>query len=164
MTFEELYTLITCIEACLNSRPLTTLNNDPNDFDVLTPAHFLIGDDLTSTLEPDLKDIRVNRLSRWQRMEQLRQHFWSRWSREYLSCLQQRSKWRSTSGADIEIGQLVLIKEENVPPLKWLLGRVTEVHRGTDQRVRVVSVKTKAGCIKRAVVKLCKLPVESVSD
>ena len=164
MTFEELYTLITCIEACLNSRPLIPLSNDPNDFDVLTPAHFLIGDHLTSTLEPDLKDIRVNRLSRWQRMEQLRQHFWSRWSKEYLSGLQQRSKWKSTSGADIEIGQLVLIKEENVPPLKWLLGRVTEVHRGTDQRVRVVSVKTKAGCIKRAVARLCKLPVESVPD
>ncbi|XP_046401619.1 uncharacterized protein LOC124167678 [Ischnura elegans] len=40
MTFEEMPTLLCQIEACLNSRPLSPLSNDPNDLVPLTPGHF----------------------------------------------------------------------------------------------------------------------------
>ncbi|GFX58375.1 integrase catalytic domain-containing protein [Trichonephila clavipes] len=39
-SYEELLTLITQIEAILNSRPLTPLSSDVDDLEVLTPAHF----------------------------------------------------------------------------------------------------------------------------
>ena len=35
-------TLLTQIEACLNSRPLVTLPNDDDGIEALTPSHFLI--------------------------------------------------------------------------------------------------------------------------
>ncbi|XP_069964356.1 uncharacterized protein [Bactrocera oleae] len=41
-TFEELPTLLTRIESCLNSRPLSPLSEDPRNIEPLTPGHFLI--------------------------------------------------------------------------------------------------------------------------
>lgn len=57
LTFKNLYTLLTQIVATLNSRLLVPLSSDPNDYDVLTPAHFLIGRRLTSVADPDLNPL-----------------------------------------------------------------------------------------------------------
>lgn len=66
LTFEELTTLTTQIEAILNSRPITPESNDPCDFRALSPGHFLIGQPLTSIPDPDITEISTNRLIRWQ--------------------------------------------------------------------------------------------------
>jgi hypothetical protein len=160
LTYDELYTLLTRIEACLNSRPLVPMSNDPNDLTAITPGHFLIGEALTAPLEPDLTELKINRLSRHQLLERLRQHFWKRWRTEYLSYLQGRTKWQSPSPS-LQPGDLVLLVEDNVPPLCWPLGRIQQVHPGSDGNVRVVTVKTNRGTYKRGVRKVCVLPIES---
>jgi hypothetical protein len=160
LTYDELYTLLTRIEACLNSRPLVPMTNDPNDLTAITPGHFLIGEALTAPLEPDLTELKINRLSRHQLLERLRQHFWKRWRTEYLSYLQGRTKWQSPSPS-LQPGDLVLLVEDNVPPLCWPLGRIQQVHPGSDGNVRVVTVKTNRGTYKRGVRKVCVLPIES---
>lgn len=43
LNVEEMYRVLARIEACMNSRPLTPVSDDPNDFTALTPGHFLIG-------------------------------------------------------------------------------------------------------------------------
>lgn len=48
LSFEEMTTILTEVEATLNSRPLTFVNNDLNEPQPLTPAHFLVGERLTS--------------------------------------------------------------------------------------------------------------------
>lgn len=78
LSFEKLYTVLTLIEACLNSRPLTPLSNDPSDLHPLTPGHFLIGDAITAIPEHNLMDLSMNRLTRYQLLIQIKQHFWVR--------------------------------------------------------------------------------------
>lgn len=92
LTYEEMATLLIQIEACLNSRPLQPLSDDPEDFSALTPGHFLIGSALTAVLEPSLAEEPSTRLARWQLLQQMRGHFWLRWSREYLHTLAHRPK------------------------------------------------------------------------
>jgi len=61
----EFATILCQIEACLNSRPITALSDDPDDLSALTPGHFLIGRLLLSIPEELVLEINANRLSRW---------------------------------------------------------------------------------------------------
>ncbi|XP_063911207.1 uncharacterized protein LOC135128239 [Zophobas morio] len=158
--FEEMQTLLIQVEACLNSRPLTSISNDPNDLTPLTPGHFLVGTPLTAVPEDNVTTLPTNRLSRWQQISRTQQQFWKRWSAEYLGQLQNRPKWTKASHNNIKVDDLVVIKEDHTPPLAWKMGRVTTVHPGQDGLIRVVTVKTANGVTKRPVVKLCVLPTE----
>lgn len=52
----------------------------------------------------------------------------------------------------------VVLKEENLPPLKWSLGRIVKLHPGLDGvNARVVSVRTSTGILIRPVAKVCIL-------
>lgn len=161
LTFEEMSTILAQIEAVLNSRPLTPLSNDVNDYSFLTPAHFLINDSLISIPEPSLSDLSVNRLSRWQHLQAMQQHFWRRWSKEYLGHLQERTKWKANRGQQLEPGTLVIMRDDNSPPLHWPMGRIEATHPGIDGIVRVATVRTARGTFKRPASKLSPLPIET---
>lgn len=64
------------------------------------------------------------------------------------------SKGRAKAGA------LVLIKDENLPPLRWPLARVIDLIPGTDGVARVARLQTGSGVTKRAIAKLCLLPLD----
>ncbi|XP_076397902.1 uncharacterized protein LOC143266157 [Megachile rotundata] len=163
LTFEKLTTVLAQIEACLNSRPLAPLGDSTDSFDFLTPGHFLIGGPLVSVPEPTLIDEKTSRLSRWQLVQQMRDHFWRRWAAEYLNTLQTRSKW-SQPQPNVKPGDLCLITSEVTPPTKWPVGRIIEVYPGSDGKVRVVLVRTPQTTLKRPVAKLCLFPETQTSD
>ncbi|XP_011880190.1 PREDICTED: uncharacterized protein LOC105568822 [Vollenhovia emeryi] len=159
LTFEELTTLLTQIEAILNSRPLEPLSDDADDIAALTPGHFLVGSPLTAIPEPSLTDLAISRLSRWQLIQQ-KAHFWTHWAAHYLQRQQAISKWHHRSN-EIKVGSLVLITDERLPPCKWPLARITALHPGKDGLVRVVTLKTATTTLIRPVVKLAVLPISS---
>ncbi|XP_072392371.1 uncharacterized protein [Diabrotica undecimpunctata] len=132
-TFEELSTVLSQIEAVLNSRPICALSDDPSDFSFLTPGHFLIGSNLMSYPELDLSDIQENKLSLWNKCTRIQQHMWKVWTRDYLNRLQNRPKW-FTPQVGIKPDDLVLLKDENSPPLKWPIARVVETYPGKDNK------------------------------
>lgn len=160
LTFEKISTILYEIEAILNSRPLTPLSEDPNDLACLTPGHFLVGNPLNSFPCRDFSDINENRLLRWQRVQQLRQHFWHRWSLEYLQSLQRRNKWKSNKGPQLKPNQLVLVKQQGLAPMQWLIGRVESIHPGADGEIRVATIKTATGTLSRPLSRLALLPID----
>ncbi|CAG9101299.1 unnamed protein product [Plutella xylostella] len=119
--------------------------------------HFLIGRPLRSLPSPNVEEQNISPLRRYARLEQIRQHFWQRWQREYISELQQRSKWR-TNHSSLQIGDLVLIQEDNTSPLNWALGRVSRLYPGADGISRVADLETLKGRIRRPFARLCPLP------
>jgi hypothetical protein len=154
LTFEEMYTILTQIEACLNSRPLCVLSNDFESPAVLTPGHFLIAQAQCSLPDAKFEDIPENHLTRWELLQRAQQVFWHRWSKEYLHQLQQRSKWKGEGSWTPRIGDLVIVKEDNLPPLVWKIGVIEELFPGNDGITRVVIVRTPSGSYKRPLVKL----------
>ncbi|XP_054289554.1 uncharacterized protein LOC129004885 [Macrosteles quadrilineatus] len=162
LTYEEFSTVLVQIEAVLNSRPLCQLTEDPDDLAILTPAHFLVGESLTTIPEPNQENQPTSRLTRWKLTRQMLESFWKKWSREYLQQLQAIYKWRFPS-CSIKLGSVVLVVDEQLPPSKWPLARVTELHPGRDGLTRVATLRTSSTSLKRPIVKLCPLPIE-VSD
>ena len=157
MDDEALSTLMCEVETIINGRPITKVSDDPNDFEALTPNHLL----LLRTGAPfppglfNKTDCYVRR--RWRQVQYLSNVFWRRWLKEYLPTLQQRQRWHS-SRRNLQMNDVVLIVDNNLPRNLWQLGRVVEVHKSSqDGRVRSVKVKTKSSVFERPIDKLVLL-------
>lgn len=158
LTFEEYSTLLTQVEACVNSRPIAPLTDDPRNLNG-TPAHFLIGEPLVTLTEPrDLSEVRPTHLKRWEMVQQMSQNFWKRWHDEYIMMLSQTPKWRENH-RNLRVGDLVIITAQNTAPSQWESGRIVEVFPGKDGIVRTVMVKSSTGVYTRPITKLGRLPV-----
>ncbi|XP_048478626.1 uncharacterized protein LOC119692053 [Plutella xylostella] len=137
----------------------TIVYKDPDDLTPLSPGHFLVGRPLTAPACPDYSATPTHRLSRYQRLEQIRQQFWSRWAKEYVSELQVRVKWWQNN-TDLQPNTLVVIKDDNLPPLKWQMGRVEKTFPGKDGISRVADIRTSSGILRRPYTKICPLSAD----
>ena len=160
LTFEEFSTVLTQVEACLNSRPLVPLNSDDDGIEALTPGHFLIGRLLEALPDPPSSFHAKSNLRRWSLCQTLTQHFWKRWSTDYFASFRKFTKWHASS-RNVKIGDVVLLKEEGMVPTKWPLGRIVAVHPGRDGFVRVVTVKTATSTYRRPTAKVALLVPDS---
>ena len=140
LTFEEMSTITCQVESYLNSRPLGSFtSHSPDGILPLTPGHFLIGrplqayPEITLTEDPSL-------LKRWTLCQSFTQHFWQRWSREYLQQLQRAGKWHKRS-PNLKEGDLVMMTDGNVFQAQWTMAKVISVYKGQDDLVRAVDVQ-----------------------
>ncbi|KAG1929509.1 hypothetical protein F2P79_022940 [Pimephales promelas] len=125
------------VMAIVNSRPLTSEHiNDPVGPEPLTPNHILT---MKSTIiaPPPGEFVREDLYlqKRWKRVQFLANEFWTRWRKEYLLSLQQRSKWNK-SRRNTKINDIVLLQDDLAPRNQWKLAKVVEVFPGSDGMVR----------------------------
>ena len=140
----------------LNSRPLVPLDSVATDgIAPLTPGHFLIGAPLAAL--PSLPDqTSCTSLRQWNLVQHLTNELWQRWQTDYLTHLQRRSKLKQAQ-LNLQVNDIVLMKDVSLFQRTWKLGRVTAVYMGTDGLVRVVYVTNGKKTYWRPVHKLVKL-------
>ena len=137
LTYEELETILIEVEAVLNSRPLT-YQYEESDEVPLTPSHLFSGERLLT--KNDIADPgEVNKLSHKDMVKiaddkkNMVDHFWSRWHSEYLVNLREQHKLKKTKTQPIiEIGEVVLIKEDKMKRNRWKLGKIENLIRVRD--------------------------------
>ena len=146
LTYDEMHTAILEVEAILNSRPLSYTTSDDTE-EPLTPAHLLVGrrllslpDDLSycedgdenfeTTTEPLQRSVK--------HLNTVINHFWRRWSKEYLLELRESHRCRLTNkeAPSVKTGDVVLIHDEDKPRGLWRLARVQRLLAGRDGEVR----------------------------
>jgi hypothetical protein len=141
----EFRTIVAKAEARVNSRPIVTFK--PNDCwentEILTPQHFSVGM-LGGEVAPEatVEDCE-NLPTRWAIVQQ---HI-ARWDRELqrttAAMMLSNHKW-ATMVAEMKVGTLVLIMNENAKRYDWPLGLVTRVIRSQDGIVRAAVVRTRS--------------------
>ena len=63
------------------------------------------------------------------------------------------------TGPKFAVGYLVLLAEENIPPLKWKMARIQKLFSGNGDVHGVAELKTANGNLIRPIIKLRRLPI-----
>jgi len=141
---ETMETLLVGAECIINGRPLTFVSLDHKDDEALTPNHFLIGSSGGPAMFGSFSDKDLRSKKQWRYAQRLADHFWKRWTKEYMPVLTRRVKWCHPV-SPVEIGTVVLVVDPTFTRNNWPKGIVNKIYPGKDGQVRVVDV---GGCQK----------------
>ena len=129
LRFDELQTVVTEVEAIINSRPLVPIYDDSLE-EAVTRNHLLFGKKLeTHNMSDVISKINGEPTKRMMYIQLLTSHFWRRWSSEYLTSLRenQRSQNPKNKVQIPAINDVLLIKDDKLPRQQWRLGRVIQL-------------------------------------
>ncbi|XP_021959017.1 uncharacterized protein LOC110854896 [Folsomia candida] len=156
LTRKELESCMASISYTINNRPLTTLTEDDEALIPLTPAMFMKDLPVAGLPEHDLIVGRTIGES-YKKIQNLKRALRERFRKEYLANLVQHRSEKKTPTP--EVGDVVLVGQDNKKRFEWPLGRILEVYPGRDGNVRVAKVKTKLGSLLRPLQRLYPLEV-----
>ena len=157
LTYEGFATVLTEVEACLNSRPLGVLRLDPHEPVPITPANLGIGRHLLTVPDASVQNIEDrDLLKRLRHQQALTRSLWRDFSRDYLQELTRRKKWNQTADLPSLEGQVVIVRDDKVGKKNvWPLMRVVKAIPGRDGRVRSCELRSSDGkIIRRPVQKI----------
>ena len=146
-------TLLADVESILNGRPLTRCSTDPRDLDSLTPNHLLLLKDQPSLPRGDFTESDFYARQRWRQVQHLSNVFWQKWSREYLTLLQERQKWLHPQ-RNVCVDDIVLVVDSTAPRSSWLMGKVESCFLDRNGMVHNIVVRTQTSTLTRPISKL----------
>ena len=172
LTYEEFLTVLVEIEAVINNRPLTYIDEDDLE-QPLTPSHLFCGrrtiDKPETIRKAHVELTKKEAVRRNKYLNVIVEKFWKRWKDEYLVELRQNHKMRVKPGPlKINKGDVVLIHDENKRRMEWKLGKIEELVIGGDNVVRgaVLRVRNEngVGSIQRPIQRLFPLEVTDAAQ
>jgi hypothetical protein len=156
LTEDMFKTIISRCMALLNQRPLWRVDVvDANEFEVLTPNSFLVGQVSVNLLvghtpvAQRLQDV-------WKKINEILDLVWKNFHSAILDILKARTKWNEVQD-ELRVGDIVLVVDINLPRGLWKLGRVLALLPSEDGLVRNVTILTNGHSYDRPVVSLIRL-------
>ena len=139
LTKGELDTLFSDVMFIVNSRPLMKgAGDDPLSCNPVTPLH-LLGGRCTISIPDPMFDMNASLTKRLKFMEEIKRDFWKKWYMQVFHNLVPSYKWKRAH-RDVQVGDIVLLRESNPIKCEYKLARVKEVSPGEDGRVRRVTL------------------------
>ena len=166
--FDTFNTALIQVEGILNRRPLTAVSPAASDCEALTPAHILypsFASHQSCVIAPnDLERSTTDWRSDFRKAQSRINAFWKAWSKDYLSLLHNRQKWRR-QGKDLRVNELVLIVNEQLPRSVWKMARVVQADAEVDEHVRKALVRLADGkVVLRDRTSLVRLELDGETD
>ena len=128
----------------MNSRPLTYDYSDDIE-EVVTPSHLLSGKRLLSTFDKPFDDGSIvdNEVitKRMKYLRSLTEHYWKRFSNEYLLELRAQHVVGTDASRKPDVGEIVVIDGQAKLSNYWRLGKVVSFLSGTGKRNRSAIIK-----------------------
>ena len=158
LNFLEMLTLLSRIEVIINNRPLTYMYNDIFDIPI-TPNSLIygrvvnqVGKDNINNYE-FINEYEKNITERVKYLNDLLSHFWNRWKIEYIVDLRERTKLKNKEIINsITENDIVLVVNEKAPRCQWRVGKVIDLIKGKDDKIRGAKVLTKTLLIKKTAI------------
>ncbi|XP_074501591.1 uncharacterized protein LOC141773627 isoform X2 [Sebastes fasciatus] len=131
-------------ETAVNVRPVVPVSTDPSSPMLLMPAMLLtqkpgVLAPAGSFYEKDLFNCQRKQV------QPLANEFWPRWRSKYLHTLQPRCKWH-TARRNLEVGDIVLLKQSQAPRNECPMGLVTSTLPSSDGQVRKIEFHSNSMC------------------
>ena len=142
-TISEVQTALYQVADIMNSRPLSRRPGvDPLDGGPVTPNHLLLGRATGESPIGDF-DVKLNITKRTQMIDQVVSDWWRKWYCSVFQDLVPSYKWNQKT-REVQVGDVVLMFNENEIKGKYSLGRVKEVIPSrTDNIVRKAIIEYK---------------------
>lgn len=156
LSFDELATVLSEVEAVLNSRPLTNLYDEAGEPEPLCPSLFLTGKRLTTLPSVGIKDDNIDDSLHklWTRRQLAIKAFWRIWTKEYLAELRNLHNGKRRQGKILAVGDLVLLRDSQLPRQQWSLARIQKVFPGRDGKIRSCILRMPGGSTLKRPIQL----------
>ena len=160
LTFEEMLTVVKQVQNIINNRPLTYVYTEEN-VEPLTPNKLLYGRNIEDSVTDngfgsDGDDGNLD--ERFKRLQTLLNHFWKRWSNEYLVSLRRSNRGGKNNLTTPLIGDVVVIHDDNLRRQGWRIGKIVKLLPSKDGQIRacelVCSSNGRPGILRRPINKL----------
>ena len=160
LSFKQLKTVIVDIERQMNNRPLTHLESEGGEEQVLTPNVLMWGQNAHEIEETETEEDgdEVSKLHK--RLKEVKQHVWKRWKHEYIHSLLESHRVNRKTSPVPDIGEILLVVGNEKNRAKQKKERVMHHVRGRDGVIRGVILRHKGHHIERPLSLVCPLEIK----